>query len=318
MPAVQAHLGAAKKKTPAASAPAVPAPTAATTPPSKSRGGNGELLAIIRELRGTIAELRAEVAALRGRAPHAAAPQPVAAASKNSDAVVGPQPQPAMNYVAALGRQQKKGSAVSRPRVQVSSSLTTVPPLQPAVAPTAAIVDEISATAVLPARQYPAPCRELLKVPQIACVKRPTDWAVAAKEEAHKHVLLVGMGAVEALSIAAEAIAMHKEVASVSALILAPVGARADVTVAGVLATLGTSRQALSVEGSALDIQVRTERLECLPVDAAAQTTTWSQGHAVLLRWHSARTEPGQDREPPKRDKMGKPTTSRLVCILHP
>ena len=90
MPAVQVHLGAAKKKTPAASAPAVPAPTAATTPPSKSRGGNGELLAIIRELRGTIAELRAEVAALRGRAPHAAAPQPVAAASKNSDAVVGP------------------------------------------------------------------------------------------------------------------------------------------------------------------------------------------------------------------------------------
>ena len=319
MPAVQAHLGVTKKKAPAAPARAAPAPTAATTPPAKSGGGNSELLAIIRELRGTIAELRAEVAALRGGAPHAAAPQPVAAANASSGAVAGSQPQPAMNYAAALGRQQKKGGAVSKPRVQVSSSLTAVPPLQPAVAPTAAIVSEISATSVLPARQYPAPCRELLKVPQIACGKRPADWAVAAKEEAHKHVLLVGVGAVEALSIAAEAMATHKQVASVSALILAPVGARADVTVAGVLATLGTSRQALSVEGSALDIQVRTERLECVPVDATAQTTTWSQGHAVLLRWHSARTEPGQDREPPKRDKVGQPTTaSRLVCILQP
>ena len=163
MPAVQAHLGATKKKAPAATT---------TTTPTKPKGGNGELLAIIRELRGTIAELRAEVAALRGRPPHAAAPQPVAAASKSSGAA---QPQPAMDYAAALGRQQKKGSAVSRPRVQVSSSLTTVQPLQLAVAPAAALVNEISATAVLPARQYPAPCRELLKVPQIACGKRPAD-----------------------------------------------------------------------------------------------------------------------------------------------
>ena len=109
-----------------------------------------------------------------------------------------------------------------------------------------------------------------MKVPQIACGKRPVDWAVAAKEEAQKDVLLVGLGAVEALSIEAEAMATHKQVASISALILAPVGARADVTVAGVLATLGTSQQAISVEGSALDIQVRTERLECLPMNAAA------------------------------------------------
>lgn len=317
-PAVKQHLRAAQRQ----DAGAQPgAQTAAAAKAGPEGAGNKELLEIIKELRGTIAELRAEVAALRGKPPRAAASPvaaPHAAATENDVRVIGPQGQPAMNYAAALGSKQKKGDATGKPRVLVSDSLTRAHPLQPTAAAAAALVVELSATAVLPARQYSPSCREALKVPQIACGKRPTDWAVAAKEEAHKHVLLMGLGAVEALSIAAEAMSAHKQVTTVSALVLAPAAARADVTVAGVLATLGTSRQGLSVDGSALDIQVRTERMECVQADPTTPSTTWSRGHSVLLQWHSASREPGQDREPPARGREGGQPATRLVCTLHP
>ena len=194
--------------------------------------------------------------------------------------------------------------------------------LQPTVAELARLVVEVGTTVVQPTTLYPTEERLNLGARSIAVGKAPAAWTVEGIEDTYRHVLLVGVGAVSAHGVVTAVEAMGKgagkpgHVGQVSALVLAPPAAKADTTVAGVLASMGPTRAGLALAGRVLDVQVRTTRVECVPTSLQEVGPMWSTGHVALLSWRlqgeGADREEGRDLVPPPREATG---SMRMVCI---
>ena len=183
-------------------------------------------------------------------------------------------------------------------------------------------MDEVKASVVQPSRLYKSEERARLPVSLIAVGKAPTAWVVEGVEATYRHVLLVGGGAVDARDVVVAVEAMGKgvgkpgHVGRVSALVLAPPAAKADTSVAGLLAWMGPTQAGLAVAGRTLDVQVRTTMVECVITSLQEVGPVWSTGHAALLTWHpqeeGAAQAAGRDLVPPPREASG---TMRVVCV---
>ena len=119
--------------------------------------------------------------------------------------------------------------------------------LQPTVMQLARLVAEVKDTVVQPARLYWVGEWGSLPIKLTGVGQAPKAWAVAGVEDTYEHALLVGGGAVGARDVVAAVEAMGKGMDRVSAVVLAPPAAKADTSVAGVLASVGTTRADLGV-----------------------------------------------------------------------
>ena len=223
-------------------------------------------------------------------------------------------------YAAVLARRSAPGGKGRRG----AAAAPLAQALQPTAKQLAKLVGEVQATAVRPARMYGSEERSTLGVSVIGVGKAPADWKVTeGMEDTYRHVLLVGGSAVDAHSVVLAVEAMGKGVGKpghvglVSALVLAPPGVKADTTVAGVLASMGTSRAGLAVAGRVLDVEVNTTRQECVPVSLQEAGPIWSTGHTAMLTWRpqaeGAAQVAGRDKVPEPRKA---PDTMRVVCVM--